>query len=463
MKKTSNVRSVIHSFPAATLLATALLASSSLHAQNDAVAEATRALSSEIINNGTAYENLRELTSLGHRLSGTANAERGVQWAKSKLESYGFDHVTLQPVQVPHWVRGDHEVASVVSHSQSTSLTLAALGGSAGTAGITAGVIEVKSLNEVTQLGEAVRGKIIFYNRPMDSTLANTFEAYSGAIDQRSAGPRVAAAKGAVAVLVRSLTTLDNNDYPHTGMTNFGGGSRIPAAALSTKSANQLSAILTNDPAAQVHLELSAEVLAPVTSYNVYGEYPGTTLPNEYVVVGGHLDSWDLGQGAHDDGAGVVQAIEVVRAMKALNLRPKRTVRVVLFMSEENGASGANEYARQASLNHEKHIAALESDEGGFAPKGFSGMFDGMQDKLELWKTYLSVIGPMHLKSGEAGTDVNPLGSLGAICFGLNPDSTHYFDYHHSAMDRFEAVNKVDLNRSAAAMGIMIHLFANEY
>lgn len=438
-------------------------ATSSVFSASDPVADVTAALNHEVMASGTAYENLRELTSLGHRLSGTANAERAVQWAKAKFEAYGFDSVTLQPVVVPHWIRGNHELGSVVSNNQTTSLNLAALGGSAGTAGVTAGVIEVQSLSEVSRLGAAVRGKIIFYNRPMDPTLANKFQAYSGAVDQRSSGPRTAAGLGAVAVLVRSMTTLDNDDFPHTGMTNFSGGTRIPAAALSTRSANQLSEVLRGDPTAQVHLELSAEVLPSVTSYNVYADYLGDSLPNEYVVVGGHLDSWDLGQGAHDDGAGVVQSIEVVRALKALNIRPKRTVRVVLFMSEENGASGAREYAKQASLKNEKHVAALESDEGGFAPTGFSGAFGSMRSRIDLWQAYLNPVGPMIFQNGEAGTDVDPLASLGAICYGLNPDSTHYFDYHHAANDRFEAVDKTDLHRGAAAMAIMTYLFANEY
>ncbi len=442
---------------------TSMVTYSSAATASDPVADATTALNNEIMASSTAYENLRELTSMGHRLSGTANAERAVQWAKTKLEAYGFDNVTLQPVEVPHWERGHHESGYVVSNNQTTNLKLAALGNSSGTSGITAGVIEVKSLSEVTRLGEAVRGKIIFYNRPMDPTLASTFEAYGRAVDQRSSGPRVASGLGAVAVLVRSMTTLDNNDEPHTGMTNFGSSPRIPSAALSTRSANDLSAILRDDPTAQLHLELSANVLAPVISYNVYAEYLGASLPHDYVVVGGHLDSWDLGQGAHDDGAGVVQAIEVVRALKALNLRPKRTVRVVLFMSEENGAAGAREYAKQAGLKNEKHVAALESDEGGFAPIGFSGMFGGMRSRLDLWKTYLEPVGPMTLRDGEGGTDVDPLASLGAICYGLNPDSTHYFDYHHAANDRFEAVNKTDLHRGAAAMAIMTYLFANEY
>jgi len=433
---------------------------------SDPLVEVTRKISAEVNTNGKAYADLRELTTIGPRLSGSDGAAKAVEWAKRKLESYGADRVFLQPTMVPHWTRGDVERATVTSTPQPIALKVTALGPSVGTPkeGVEAGVVEVQSLDEVDKLGAAVRGKIVFYNRRMDATGTSAFRAYGKAVDQRYRGASAAARQGAVAVLVRSMTTLPDDDNPHTGMLRYEDGiAMIPAAALSTHSANELAALLKSDPKLTVNLKLSAAQHSPVSSFNVIGELTGRDLPQEYVVVGGHLDSWDLGSGAHDDGTGVVQSMEVLRTLKSLGLRPRRTVRVVLFMAEEFGGVGAKEYASQAKAKGEKHFAAIESDSGGFAPVGFG--VDGSDKQVaavKRWAPYLALFHADAIKKGGGGTDVGPLGAQGAVTIGYIPAGAHYFDFHHSARDRFEAVNIEDLHGGAAAMTTLTYLLAEK-
>jgi hypothetical protein len=433
---------------------------------NDPLAEATRKIATEITQNGKAYSDLKELTAMGHRLSGSEGAARAVEWAKRKMEGYGFDRVILQPVMVPHWTRGDGEQATVNTGGRSVSLKVAALGNSVGTAkeGVTAHVVEVQGLDEVKRLGTAVRGKIVFYNRPMDPKRKNTFKAYGQAADQRVGGASAAAKQGAVAVLVRSLTTLADDDHPHTGMLSYEKDvDMIPAAALSTHSANELSALLKSDPDLTMNLKLSAAQHPLVPSFNVIGELTGRDLPEEYVLVGGHLDSWDLATGAHDDGAGAVQSIEVLRALKSLGLRPRRSVRAVLFMAEEFGSFGGKEYTERVKASGEKHIAAIESDRGGFAPVGFE--VESGDEAVAAVKRRAPYLKPVHadsIEKGGSGADIAGLAALGTVTIGYVPDSTHYFDFHHSAKDRIEAVDAKELNEGAAAMAILTYLLAED-
>jgi carboxypeptidase Q len=433
---------------------------------SDPLMEVTRKIAVEITENGKAYADLRELTTIGPRLSGSEGAAKAVEWAKRKMESYGCDRVILQPTMVPHWTRGDVERATVTSTPHPISLKVTALGNSVGTPkdGVEAGVVEVQGLDEVKRLGAAVRGKIVFYNRPMDAKRKSTPRAYGQAVDQRVGGASAAAKQGAVAVLVRSITTLPNDDYPHTGMLLYEKDvDMIPAAALSIRSANELSRLLKSDPKLTVNLKLSCAQHPFVSSFNVIGELTGRDLPHEYVVVGGHLDSWDLGTGAHDDGAGVVHSIEVLRALKTLGLRPRRTVRVVLFMAEEFGAFGAKEYASQAKAKGEKHLAAIESDSGGFAPVGFTVEgSDGALAAVKRWAPYLAPLHADSIEKGGSGTDVAPLGAQGAVTLGYVPDSTHYFDFHHSARDRIEAVDAGELHTGAAAIATLTYLLAEK-
>jgi carboxypeptidase Q len=367
---------------------------------------------------------------------------------------------------VPHWTRGDFEQATATSGPRSIALKVTALGPSVGTPkeGVQANVVEVHGLDEVEKLGAAVRGKIVFYNRPMTAGGRGSYGSYGKTVDQRYRGASVAARQGAVAVLVRSMTALPDDDNPHTGMLRYEDGvPKIPAAAVSTHGANELSALLKSDPKLTVNLKLSAAQHADISSFNVVGDLTGRDLPQEYVVVGGHLDSWDLATGAHDDGTGIVQSIEVVRTLKALALRPRRTVRVVLFMAEEFGGIGAKEYADQVKAKGEKHFAAIESDSGGFAPVGFgvSGS-DQQVAAAKRFAPYLALFHADSIKKGGGGTDIEPLAPLGAVTIGYIPDSTHYFDFHHSARDRIEAVNIDDLQNGAAAITTLAYLLAEK-
>jgi hypothetical protein len=415
-------------------------------------------LKSNILASPVAYELLRELTKdIGPRLSGSVAEERAVAWSEQKLKSFNLTNVFLAPVQVPHWERGAHESAFFESNGQRTELAVAALGRSAGASGLSARVIEVQSLDELRRLGEGARGNIIFFNRPMDPTLPDTFDAYAGAVDQRSRGPALAASLGAVAALVRSMTLQPDSDYPHAGATSFRGITPIPAAALSTHAANVLSAALKTQPDLRVTLDLSARNYPDKTSYNVIGEIRGHEKPDEIVLVGGHMDSWDLGEGAHDDGAGIVQSMDVCRAIAELSLKPKRTIRCVMFAAEELGGIGGGAYAEMARQRGERHIMAIESDRGGFAPKSIS--IDGTDADVALansWSGDFQDLGMTDFYQGGAGTDVEPLRGLGAITMELIPDSTHYFDYHHAATDRFEAVDRMDLAKGSAALAAIV-------
>jgi hypothetical protein len=422
-------------------------------------------ITSEILAHGKAYENLRELTQIGPRLAGSKNAAKAVDWAKKKMEGLGFDKVWLQPVTINVWERGSVERASVVSHKHRQNLRVTALGGSIGTGKkpILGQVVEVKSLEEASHLGDRAKGKIIFYNRPFDVTKVNTFTAYSEAVDQRTDGAWTAAKVGAIAVLVRSMTAKIDN-HPHTGAMKYKEDiPKIPAAAISTLDAEKLSMNLKQDANIQVKLELSAHPAGKAESFNVIGELTGQSKPDEFVVVGGHLDSWDLAQGAQDDGAGCVQSIEVLRTLHDLGVKPRRSIRAVLFMNEESGADGGQEYAKQAKEKHEKHIAAIESDEGGFTPLGFNVQGKGRAlSDLKDWGKFFAPIHADEVHEGHGGTDISFLADLGTPLFGLSPDSQRYFDYHHSEADTIDAVDERELDLGASALTILAWLISEK-
>lgn len=429
---------------------------------SEPVADAARKIATEVTAHATAYRDLVELTSRGHRLCGSPEAEAAVGWAKAKLASYGFDRVVAQPVQVPRWTRGTTERAEIVTAGERVPVKVTALGGSVGASAIEAQVVEVKSLDEVAALGASVKGKIVLYNRAMDPSLPDTFDAYRLAADQRVAGASQGARFGAVAVLNRSLTTLADDDHPHTGMVHYAPNvAKIPAAAISAHGANVLSAALKRDPGLKLRLDLSCGTHGMVESHNVFAELRGREKPDEYVVVGGHLDSWDLATGAHDDGAGVVQSIETLRALKAAGLRPRRTVRAVLYMCEEVGSFGGKEYAKEAKRRGEKHVAALESDRGGFAPVGFDVEENPAALKAaEGFRPYLEPLKADRIRKGGGGSDISPLKELGTALFGFVPESRHYFDYHHSMLDTIDKVKAEELHASAAAMAVFTYLLA---
>ena len=417
--------------------------------------------------NGQSYEWLDYLSNrIGSRLSGSLGAERAVAWTKSALDSLGLDRVYLQPVKVPKWVRGPKEFALIETAPGITfNVPITALGGSVATpsVGLKASVVEVQGIEDLATIGrENIEGKIVFFNRPMQANLISTFEAYSGCVDQRYSGALEASAFGAVGVIVRSMN-LRLDDLPHTGAMSYGEqdvSKRIPAAAISTNAAEKLSYLLKLEPELKFLFRQQCKTFPDVWSHNVIGEITGSEFPDEIILVGGHLDSWDLGDGAHDDGAGVVQSMEVLRLFKQSGYRPKRTIRVVLFMNEENGLRGGNAYADSAFVKNEKHIFALESDAGGFTPRGFSfNCSDEEFTQVESWKPLFKPYLIHYFEQGGSGADIGPLKNKYNVLAGLRPDSQRYFDYHHAENDTFDAINKRELELGAATMTSLIYLF----
>tara|TARA_B100001287_G_scaffold147198_1_gene123926 strand:- start:8830 stop:10212 length:1383 start_codon:yes stop_codon:yes gene_type:complete len=418
------------------------------------------------LTNGKSYEWLDYLSNqIGGRLSGSLNAERAVNWTKSEMELMGLDKVWLQPVMVPKWVRGAPEFAYIETKpGKTTSVNICALGGSVATptTGLKAKVIEVKSFEDLEKIGkENIKGKIVFYNRPMDPTLIDTFKAYGGCVNQRYEGAVHAIDYGAVGVIVRSMN-LSIDDLPHTGSMTYGDipvGQRIPSAAISTKDADLLSSMLKMDNNINFYFKQNCKQMDDVLSHNVIGEITGSEYPDEYILVGGHLDSWDIGDGSHDDGAGCVQSMDVLRLLRISGITPKRSIRVVLFMNEENGLRGGNKYAEEAFKNGENHIFALESDAGAFTPRGFyfdtdESNFAQILSWKQLFKPYL-----IHFfELGGSGADIGPLKTPYNVLSGLKPDSQRYFDHHHSANDTFETIHKRELELGAATMTALVYL-----
>lgn len=428
-----------------------------------------RSIYDETLTQGEAYENLRYLCkNIGGRVAGSPQNAAAVEWARQLMESYGFDKVFLQEVMVPHWVRGQKEIARVVNSKKlgTQELNITALGNAVGTGpeGVLAEVVEVQNFEQLAELGrEQLEGKIVFYNRPMDQTQIQTGTAYGMAGNQRRSGPSEAAKYGAVGAIVRSLST-DFDDYPHTGSTVYTFNvPKIPAVAISTNDADLLSHLLKDDAELKLYFETHCQMLDDVMSYNVVGEITGSEYPEEYIVVGGHLDSWDLAEGAHDDGAGVVHSIEVLRTLQAIGYQPKRSIRAVLFANEENGLAGGKKYAELAEENKEKHYAAIESDAGGFTPRGFSmDVSDEAYERIQSWKPLLMPYDLHKFEKGGSGADISALKPQGVELIGLRPDSQRYFDMHHSAQDVFEIVDRRELLLGAAAMSSLVYLIDSQ-
>lgn len=421
----------------------------------------------EVIINANAYMNLRMLCKqVGSRLSGSANYLKAVKLTQEMLKQAGADTVYLQECMVPHWERGSKEKGEIVlSNGKKIQLNLTALGNSVGTGsnGISAPVIEIRSMAELPRLASEIKGKIVFFNFRMNPTYIQAFRAYSESGVSRTRGPALAAKYGAVGVLVRSLA-INFNDNPHTGTTVYNDSfPKIPAVAISTNDAEYLSKELMKKNVSKAWFVTNCKMLPDAKGYNVIGEIKGAAFPAEIITVGGHLDSWDLAEGANDDGSGVTQSIEVVRTFNALGIRPKRTVRAVLFVNEENGGRGAAAYLAAAKAKNEQHIFALESDAGGFAPRGFSlDVTEEQRGKILGWKELFYPYGVYDFSKGGGGSDIGPLKQIGAALAGLSPDSQRYFDIHHAVTDVFENVSERELNLGAANMAAMIYL-VSEY
>lgn len=432
---------------------------------------AIKSIYNEALSNGESYENLRVLTkTIGHRLSGSPQFSQAMVWGAELLEGYGADSVFIQPVTVPSWTRGEvAEAKAYLSDGSEISLHITALGGSVGTPGnepIRSKIVIVKHLSDLdTMDADFVKDRIVLFNRAMDPIQINTGSAYGGAWDQRGLGAIAASKVGAKGALIRSLThSLDT--LPHTGAMRYDDEvEKIPAAAISTVDARMLAKLYQEDPDLEVEFVMDCKELGDVVQGNVVGEWVGSEFPNEIISVGGHLDSWDIGEGAHDDGAGVVHSIEVLRLLKAIEYKPKRTIRVVLFINEENGNRGGIKYAEIAGEELERgeriYVAAMESDAGGFSPRGFSA--DAGEEHSILFKSFKELFEPYglyHFKNGWAGVDIGPLKELAyrPLLVGLVPDGQRYFDFHHSSQDVFENVHKRELELGCASMASMIYL-----
>ncbi|MCB0592806.1 MAG: M20/M25/M40 family metallo-hydrolase [Lewinellaceae bacterium] len=438
-------------------------------AQEEALAEDAffiRRIYDEALTRSRCYDWLNFLAQrIGGRLAGSPQAAAAVEYTRQALDAMQLDSVWLQPCMVPHWVRGEKEQVRIVNSLKmgTVELNALALGNSVGTGpmGITAEVVEVKSLDQADSLGEFLRNKIVFFNGPMDPTQLNTFNAYGKAAGQRVWGASRASRYGALGVLARSLTTrLD--DIPHTGSTVYEEGiTPIPAFAISTRDAELLSRLLQEEPL-RVFLRNTSQNLGEAPSFNVIGEIRGSEFPEEIILVGGHLDSWDVGSGAHDDGAGCVHAMEVLHLIRRMGYRPKRTIRCVLFMNEENGLRGARAYWKWSDDRGEYHAAAIESDRGGFTPRGFTadGHEEVFNDKFRKAVEWLPLLEPygLSLRKGGSGADISGLKGQKGLLFGLEPDSQRYFDYHHTPIDGLDVVNKRELELGAAAIMSLVYL-----
>ena len=500
---------------ARTLLATAMLGTFSAKAQipqknslssKDSVIHALFDLA---LTQGHAYARLGELCNeIGPRLSGSDNAERGIQWAVSMLKSYQFNLVDTQTVFVPRWERGSVEEVKFSSALLSQAfkskdqfkafqlevlkstypnspypsaecesflntlkttqkmykIPAVALGGSV--AGkMTAPVIAIQTKRAIDSLGQLglLKGKIVLLNRPMDEKLLNTFQAYGGCVSQRVQGANWCAPYGALAVLVRSVSNRCDL-HAHTGVTHYDSGvKQIPMAAVATAAADVLQFLSMHDPSLMVQLELTCKTLPDRASANVLAQTNGGQYPEKIIAFGGHFDSWDEGQGAHDDGAGCMHAFEALRLLKMIGYQPKHTLRCVFWINEENGLRGGLEYARRAKLNHEKHIVALESDRGGFTPRGF-GVDSLLMLKLRHYAPILENYGIGTLEKGGGGADIGPLKTVDPSTQFVSfiPDSQRYFDVHHAETDVFSSVNKRELAMGAAAVAAIIYLIDSE-
>src|SRR5688572_7189746 len=441
-----------------------------------------RRIADEILMNGKAYDNLRFLTKqIGARLAGSPGMVKAEQWGFKTMQESGAEKTWLQQCMVPHWVRGGKDEAGIISFQASANgvgvskaekkLDVIALGNSIGTGskGIVDDVVMVNSFDELEAKKEQVNGKIVFYNYKFNSSYVNTFHAYRDAARYRSQGPSLAAKYGALAVIIRSMShSTDNN--PHTGATHYDSAyAMIPAVAIGLRDADFLSEKLSKGEVS-VFIKTHGKTFPDTIGHNVIGELKGTEFPDEIITIGGHLDSWDNCEGAHDDGAGCVQTMEILRAFKAVGYKPKRTIRFVLFANEENGLRGGNKYAEEAkaknarpgdSVGREKHIFALESDAGGFTPRAFGfTMSEEQFQKVLQWKPLIAPYGCSEFNRGGGGADIGPLRRAfpTTALAGLSPDSQRYFDIHHARNDVFESVNKRELELGAVNMAALIFL-----
>ena len=442
-----------------------LITTALLPAQDKMDTEVIRSFYDEALTSREAYENLEWLCkNTAGRICGTPEAAAAVEFTYQTMLKMDLDTVWKQDVMVKNWKRGEPEQGRIVSSIYGTEdVPVCALGLSPGTGnkGVVGKVLEVVDFNDLENKKELAKGKIVFFNRPMDQKQIHTFSAYGGAANQRTSGPALAAKYGAIACLVRSLS-IELDDYPHTGVTRFDNpDEQVPALAISTNGAELLSSQLKNDPDLKVFLRATCQTYPDVLSHNVIGEIRGSEYPNEIITVGGHLDAWDNGEGAHDDGGGCMQSIEVLRLFLENGIRPKHTIRAVMFMDEEIAQRGGQAYAKEAFERGEKHIAAMESDRGVLSPRAVT--VGTTPEKFEKAKEWAPLFLPYDLKfsGGGGGVDVSPLRNFypDLVYLGMMPDNQRYFRFHHSPFDTFDHIDRREMQMGAASMAAIVYLF----
>lgn len=424
-----------------------------------------RKMADELLTNGKAYEWLRQLTKqVGGRLAGSPQFEKAVKWGEAVMKEAGADHVMLQECMMPNWNRGSKDEASIITidgKKSNRSLDVVALGNSLGTDGkaVIAEVVTIADYNELEAKKDLVKGKIVYYNYKFNPRNIDPSISYGEAGIYRRSGASRAAKYGAVGVIIRSLTEATDNN-PHTGAMNYNDSfPKIPAVAVGGDDADYLWR-LGKKSSFTVSMKTNGKFLPDAKGYNVIGELKGSVNADTYITIGGHLDSWDVNEGAHDDGAGVVHTLEVLRTLKALGYQPKHSIRFVLFANEENGLRGGTKYAEEAKAKNEKHLFALESDEGGFTPRGFGFTMNPTQlKKVQSWMPLLAPYGTGILRMGGGGADIGPLNrNLGTALGGFLPDPQRYFDVHHARSDVFENVHKRELLLGALNMAALVYL-----
>ncbi|MFC2119017.1 M20/M25/M40 family metallo-hydrolase [Bacteroidota bacterium] len=423
-----------------------------------------RSIYDEALTNRTAYENLRYLTkNFKGRIACAPEAIKAAFWAKEKMDEMDLDTVFMQEMMVVNWIRGDIEEGTIISEKYGQrDVEVCALGLAVGTGsiGLKAKIIEISSRQELEQLGRKnIEGKIVFFNEALDNKLINTFGAYGKAAWQRTEGPSLAAGYGAKAAVIRSLTASIDK-HPHTGVTRYAEGiDSIPAIAICTEHAELLSKWLKNDPDLEFYFKTMCLNLPETKSYNAIGEIRGSKYPDEYIVIGGHLDAWDNSEGAHDDGGGCMQSIEILRIFKTLGIKPERSIRAVMFMDEEISQRGGAKYADEVRRKGEKHIVAMEADRGCATPVGFTvDASAGLLEKIQKHRNLLSPYGINFIARGGGGVDIGPLKQFNTVLIGLVTDNHRYFDWHHSPNDSFEQINIREFQMGSAAMASLTFL-----
>ena len=431
--------------------------------------EAAERIVSATLAGNDAYDKLEHLcVHVGHRLSGSAALEEAIDWALDTMRTDGQKNVHREKVMVPHWVRGN-ESAAMVS-PRYVPFHMLGLGGSVATpaGGITAPVIVVSDEDGLNAVADLVEGKIVLFNKVMPPYDPTHGAGYGATVKYRSQGARLAAEKGAVAALIRSVTA-NSLRTPHTGAMRYGDAKKkIPTAAISVEDAELLSRLQKRGITPVVSLRMNAKTLPDAMSGNAIGELRGTELPDEVVVIGGHIDSWDVGQGAHDDGGGCIIAMEAINVLRKLKMFPRRTIRVVLWTNEENGLAGGKAYAKEHENELYKHVAAIEADSGIFAPRGY-GLSCTDKDReavavrqmSEILSLMSDSIGGLEARAGGGGADISPMRSAGVVLIGHRVEGSTYFNYHHTEADTIDKIDPTLLSQNVAVLATVAYILAD--